>query len=187
MSFDQVLAVVDVPATGGNEAFKDFTVPAIYLSPGELSLLVYAEAPGFVLNTFALQPAAQSPAVYPAALTHRSGVAELTGRGEAGHPFGYVRNLGRSGSSLTFGVQGGVGGPRTLRLHYSSGQTKPVALALTVGDKAAVKLAMPPTGGEWKSFDVPVVLEAGANRVLFTGQEENWESVSLDQLEVTPR
>ncbi len=187
MAFDQVLAVVDIPATGGDDIFKDIKVSTIYLNPGELSLLVYAEAPGLVLNTFALQPARQAPSIYPAALAYRLGVAELTGRGEAGHPNGYVRNIGRRGSSLTFGVQAGAGGPRTLRLHYSSGQTRPVALALTVGDKAAVKLAMPPTGGEWENYDVPVVLEAGVNRVLIAGQEENWESMSLDRLELLLR
>jgi alpha-glucosidase len=187
VSQDQTVATVEVPATGGADAFRDFRFPAIYLNPGELPLLVFVEAPGASLNTITLAPASQSPSTYPAALALRRGVAELTGRGEAGRPFGYVRNLGRAGSSLLFGVDGGVGGPRNARLHYSSNQAGPVSLTLTVGDGPAVKLAMPPTAGEWRGFDVPVILAAGANRVLIEGREDGWNSVQLDRIEIVPR
>jgi len=187
VALDQTVATVEVPATGGDDAFRDFRFPAVYLNPGELALLVYVEAPGAVLNTFSLEPAARVPSTYAAALAFRRGVADLTGRGEAGRPLGYVRNLGRAGSSLTFGVSGGAGGPRTVRLRYSSNQAGPVALTLAVGDWPAARLSMPPTGGEWKPFDVPVSLSAGANRIVIEGREDGWNSVQLDQIEILPR
>ena len=187
VSLDQTIATVEVPATGAPDAFRDLGYPNVYLNPGEQSLLVYVEAPGFALNTLALAPAARAPSTYAAALALRRGVAELTGRGGAGRPFGYVKNLGRAGSSLTFGVAGGGGGPRTVRLRYSSGQDVPVALALRAGDAPETKLAMPPTQGRWRDFDVPVTLAAGASRVVIEGREDGWNSVELDRIEILPR
>jgi len=90
-----------VPVTGGENAFRDVTVPAVYLNPGELSLLLYVDAPGFALNSFEFRPSAQPPSIYPAALAARTGVielAELNG-GSAGR--GVLRNLGHIGSSAT--------------------------------------------------------------------------------------
>jgi hypothetical protein len=113
-------------------------------------------------------------------------VAELAGVGEAGHPEGYVRNLGRSGSSMTFGIDADATGPRLLRFHYLSGQTRDVALSLAAGVAPAIKVAAPPTNGEWRTFDVPVILATGTNRVVLTGKEENWESIQVDQVEVEP-
>jgi alpha-glucosidase len=187
VSLDQTVATVEVPPTGGADAFRDFRFPAVYLNPGELALLVFVEAPGAALNAITLKPAARAPSTYPAALAFRRGVAELTGRGDAVRPLGYVRNLGRAGSSVTFGVSGGGGGAQTVRLLYSSNQAGPVALALTVGDGLAVKLPMPPTAGEWKAIDVPVTLATGANRVVVEGREDGWNSVQLDRIEILAR
>ena len=135
VALDQTLATVDVAATGGADVFRDFTFPTLYLNPGELSLLVYVESPGFALNTLALRLSASAPSTYAAPLAFRRGVADVAGRGEEGRPLGYVRNLGRAGSSITFGVLGGGGGARSMRIHYSSNQKGPVALALSVGDQ----------------------------------------------------
>jgi alpha-glucosidase len=184
VALDQTIVTVDVPATGGADVFRDFAFPTVYFNPGELTLLVYADAGEVALNTISLAPSAAHPSVYPAARGQRRGVAELAGQGETGHPLGYVRNLGRAGSSLTFSLDGGAGGPRTLRIHYSSGQTRPVALALAIGNRPEINLPAPPTGNDWKDLDVPVTLQAGANRVVLSGQEENWESVQIDQVEV---
>lgn len=186
-ALDQSVATIEVPPTGAADAFRDFRVPNVYLNPGEQSLLVYAESPGFALNTLGLAPAARAPSTYPAALAFRRGVAELTGRGEAARPFGYVKNLGRAGSSLTFGVDGGAGGPRTVRMLYSSGQPGPVALALRVGDRPEARLSAPPTAGKWSPLDVPVTLAAGSNRVVIEGREDGWSSVELDHVEIRPR
>ncbi len=187
VALDQTLATVEVPATGGADAFRDFRFPGVYLNPGELALLVYVEAQGAALNTISIEPAAVSPSTYPAALAFRRGVADVTGRGEAGHELGYIRNLGRAGSSVTFGVSGGSGGPRNVRLHYSSSQAGPVAITLAVGNGAPVKLPVAPTAGAWRLLDVPVTLEAGANRIQIEGHEEGWNSIQLAQIEVLPR
>jgi hypothetical protein len=184
VALDQTIATVEIPATGGVDVFRDFAFPTVYFNPGELTLLVYVDVGGVALNTIRVQPAARQPSVYPAALAHRRGVAELAGQGEAGHPLGYVRNLGRAGSSLTFGLHAGEGGARILRFHYASGQTRPVALSLAVGDGPEATVAAPPTNGEWKDLDLPVTLQPGANRVVLAGQEENWESVQVEQVEV---
>jgi alpha-glucosidase len=187
VALDQTLATVEVPATGGADAFRDFRFPGVYLNPGELALLVYVEAQGAALNTISIEPAAVSPSTYPAALAFRRGVADVTGRGEAGHELGYIRNLGRAGSSVTFGVSGRSGGPRNVRLHYSSSQAGPVAITLAVGNGAPVKLPVAPTAGAWRLLDVPVTLEAGANRIQIEGHEEGWNSIQLAQIEVLPR
>jgi alpha-glucosidase len=187
IALDQTIATVDIPSTGGDDAFADFRCANVYLNPGELSMLVYVETPGASLNTVTLKPAEQPPSSYAAALAFRSGVASLTGLGDAKRPLGFIQNLGRAGSALTFGVVGGPGGPRTVRIHYSSGQKAPVALTLAVGDGPAEKLPMAPTAGEWKTVDVPVVLAAGGNRLRIEGREDGWNSVEVDRIEILPR
>jgi alpha-glucosidase len=187
VTLDHTLATVVVPATGGSDVYRDFRFPTLYINPGELSLLVYAEAPGFALNTLTLVPAASAPSTYLAPLAFRRGVADVSGRGEEGRPLGYVRNLGRAGSSITFGVLGGSGGTRWVSIHYSSNQKAPVALSLAVGDDPAVSLPMPPTAGEWRSIKVPVTLAAGGNRLRIEGREDGWSSVQVDQVEILPR
>jgi len=187
VALDQTVASVEVPATGGGDAFADVRIPNVYLNPGETSLLVYVDSAGASLNTLRLEPAAAPLSTYPAALAFRRGVAGLAGIGEAARPLGYVQNLGRNGSSLTFGVDAGAGGPSTLRITYSSSQKLPVALTIAVGAHPAEKLPMPPTAGAWTSLDVPATLAAGANRVVIEGHEEEWNSVLLDKIEVEPR
>ena len=186
VALDQTIATVDVPATGGADSFRDLAVPSVYLNPGEVSLLVYADLPGAALNTFRLAPAAAPPPTYPAALAARSGVAGLAGLGEAGRPQGYVQNLGRKGSSVTFGVDAAAAGPAALRLHYLSSQKAPVALSVAVGGGPAGGLSMAPSDGRWTSLDVPLTLAAGANRVVIEGMEEGWSSVLLDKVELLP-
>jgi hypothetical protein len=187
VALDQTIATADVPSTGGGDVFADFLFANVYLNPGELSMLVYVEAPGASLNTFTFKPSERPPSSYTAALAYRSGVASLTGLGDAKQPLGFIQNLGRAGSGLTFGVVGGAGGPRTVRIHYSSTQQVPVALTLAVGDAPAEKLPMAPTAGEWKTVDVPVVLAAGGNRLRIEGHEDGWNSVQVDQVEILPR
>jgi alpha-glucosidase len=186
VALDQTIATVEVPATGGDDTFAEFRFPGVYLNPGELSLLVFADASGVSLNTFTLAPAAKHASIYAAPLAFKRGVVGIAGVGQPDRPMGYVQNLGRVGSSLLFGVDGGAGGPSTLRLHYANGLAVPVALSLTVGSGAAVSLPMPPTGKDWKNLDVPVTLEAGANRILIEGKEDGWSSVLLDQIEFLP-
>lgn len=184
VALDQNVAVVDVPPTGGDDSFADILVPNVYLNPGELSLMVFVDSPGAALNTFSLKPAKSPPSLYPAALAFRRGVASLTGLGDPKQPLGYVQNLGRNGSSLTFGVNSPAARPAVLRIGYASGQKVPVSLAVAVGDGKAAPLAAPPTGGEWSSLDVPVNLGAGSTRVVIEGHEPEWSSVQVRQVEV---
>lgn len=182
IALDRTLASLEVPATGGADTFRDFTFPAVYLNPGELSLMAYVDAPGVAFNTIALRASATTPAIYPAALALRRGVTEHVGVGEPAHPLGYVRNLGRTGGSLTFGIVAAAPGPQTLRLRYQSTYQKPVALSLAVGDGPAQPLAMASTDGVWTDVDLPVTLQAGANRVVLAGQEPEWNSVAVESL-----
>jgi hypothetical protein len=187
VALDQTVATAEISATGGDDTFRDFRFPGVYLNPGELSMLVYVEAPGASLNSFTLRPAERPLSTYPAALAFRSGVAALTGLGDAKRPLGYIQNVGRAGSGLTFGVFGGAGGPEVVRIHYSSSQQGPVALTLAVGDSPALAMPMAPTAGEWKTRDVPVTLAPGSNRLRIEGHEDGWNSVQIDQIEILPR
>jgi hypothetical protein len=187
IALDQTIATVDVPATGGADVFRDFHFPGVYLNPGEESLLVFVESGGAALNTFTLHPVAKSLSTYPAAFANRHGVAGIAGLGDKARPLGYIQNLGRAGSSLTFGVDGGAGGSEVVRLHYASGQKLPVALTLTVGNGPALPIPLPPTAGAWTNFDVPVTLQAGANRILIEGHEDGWNSIQLDRIEIIPK
>jgi hypothetical protein len=184
MAQDQAAAEIGVPATGGDDEFKDVLVPGVYLNPGEQTLMAYVDKGEFSLASFDLRPARSVPSVYPAVLALRKGVVELAGRGEAGRQRGFIRNLGRVGSGLDFGVMAGEGGQRMLRLSYANGLKKPVALSLTVGRGPAVKLDLPPTDGQWRPFDVPVRLEPGADRVAIDGREEGWDSIQFESLEL---
>ena len=184
VALDQTVAAVEVPATGGDDTFADILIPNVYLNPGELSLMVYVDAEGAALNTFGLRPAKAPPAVYPAALAFRRGVASLTGLGDPKRPLGYVQNLGRAGSSITFGVNSASAGPAVLRIYYASGQKVPVALSVAVGDGKAAGLPAPPSGGEWTTLDVPVTLQAGSTRIVIEGHEPEWSSVQVSQVEV---
>ena len=172
---DQTLVNV---SAGKDPAFHNVTVPSIYLNPGELNMLLFVEAPGFALSTLDFRPAEHPPTLYPAISAQRSGVAEVA-------ESRYIQSLGRVGSGLTFGLS--QNGPATLRLRYRNGLTKPIALTLQVGDTPAVKLAMPPTGGQWAPFEVPVTLQPGGNRVILQGQESGWDSMQLESLEVLSR
>ncbi|HEY4989292.1 MAG TPA: carbohydrate-binding protein, partial [Opitutaceae bacterium] len=187
VALDQTVALVDIPATGSDEVYGDVRVQTLYLNPGELSLMVFVETPGAVLNTFTLQPAAKPLSIYPAALAFRRGVVGLTGLGDPAHPLGFIRNLGRAGSSLLFGVNVGTSGPGLVRVRYASNEAVPVALTLTEGDAPGTKLAMAPTAGAWKTIDVPVNLPSGSDRILIEGNEADWNSVQVDQIEILPK
>ncbi len=187
VALDQTIASVEIPSTGGDDRFADFSVSNVYLNPGELSLMVYVDSEGCALNTFELEPAKAPPSDYPAALAARRGVASLAGLGDPRFPMGYVQNLGRVGSSLTFGVSAGAGGPAILRISYASGQKAPVALTLAAGAAAAADLPMPPTSGEWKTLEVPVTLSPGGNRIVIEGHEPEWSSVQVDKIELLKR
>jgi hypothetical protein len=185
VALDQTIATLDLPAAG--TAFGDWHFPAVYLNPGEVSLLLFVDRGDLALASFSLTPAAAKPATYPAPLAFRRGVVGIAGVGRDGRALGYVQNLGRQGSSLLFGIDGGPGGPRVLRLHYANGKTVPVALTLKVGDQPPVKLPMAPTADAWRDLDVPVNLAPGGNRILLEGQEDGWNSVQLDWVEIVTK
>jgi alpha-glucosidase len=184
MALDQVVAIIDVPATGNDDAFKDVNIPAVYLNPGELSLLLYVDAPGFALNSFEFRPSAHPPSVYPAALGARTGVTELADLDGGSTGRGILRNLGRIGSSVTFGVVSDREGETILRFRYQGAAGKALPFSLRVGDAAEKPLQIASTNGEWKTFDVPVLLQPGANRVNLAGLVDGWDSIALDSLEV---
>jgi alpha-glucosidase len=184
MALDQVAAVIDVPATGGDDVFKEITLPAVYLNPGELSLLLFVDAPGFALNTFEFRRTAQPPSVYPAALAARTGVVELADLNGGSTDRRVLRNLGRLGSSVTFGVVSAKGGTATLRLRYQGAAGKALPYSLKVGDTQEISLQISPTGGEWKTLDVAVALQPGANRLTLAGLVDGWDSITLDSVEV---
>jgi alpha-glucosidase len=187
MALDQAVAVIDVPATGSDDAFKDLGFPAVYLNPGELSLMVLADAPGFALKSLEFRPTANAPSVYSAALAARTGVVELADLNSGPARRGVIRNLGRIGSSVTFGVVSTRGGDAILRFHYQGAAGKPLPFSVKVGDAKEIPLAIPSTGGEWKDFDVTVRLQPGATRVTLAGLVDGWDSIVLDSLELVTR
>jgi len=181
VALDQTIATVEVPATGGDDVFQDVRVANVYFNPGELSLLLFVEAPGFTLNTFSLAPAVQPPAVYPAIRAARAGVAELE-RDGGGAGRGAVRNFGRNGCSLTFGVNAPATDEATLLLRYQNTRGKPLPYSVQIGAAATTKFILPDTAGEWRDFPLKVTLQAGANTVVVRGLVEGWDGVTVEHL-----
>ena len=175
----QAIASVDVPA-GGDDSFRDLSIKNVYLNPGELTLLVVAETGGVSLNSFEFAPSLDAPSVYSAALAARKGPIEARTDGS-------VVNLGIAGSSLVFGVGGKTGGARVLRLRYSSGAKKGVALSLSAGIDKPRDIALPPTGGVVKTADFPVTFAPGGARISLEGLEKAWDTVQLETVELLSR
>jgi len=184
---DRTVATVEVPATGGADAFKDIAIPGVYLNPGEQGLLLLVEAPGFALNTIEFRPAAKLPTVYPAEIAARAGVVELSPTNGDDGVKAVLTKLGRIDSSATFGVMVAKAGPATLRYVYQNATGKTLPFTLRVGDGAETKLSIPPTGNAWQNLDLPVTLRAGGNRVTLAGQVDGWDAISLRALEVIAR
>lgn len=184
---DYEVAVAELPATGGADKFQELLLPRVYLPPGERTLLLLVDKPGFRLNTFEFLPANHYPSVYPATLAKRAGVAELVPVTDGPAGQGAVQNLGRAGSSVTFGLMSAHGGKTTLRLHYRGFAATPLPYRVALNDADNLSLSLPPTGGAWKFFDLPVELKPGANRFSVTGLVEGWDSVVLDSVELLTR
>jgi hypothetical protein len=145
--------------------------------------MLYVDHPGFRINTIAFTPTEKPPAIYPATRATRAGVAEIeNGGGSAGQ--GAIRNFGRIGSSLTFGIVAPKAGEATLRLRYQNTTGKSLPYSLQAGASPARPIALPPTNGEWRAFDLPVTLQAGANVVTLRGLVDGWDSAALEQVEL---
>ena len=186
VAYDQDIAVIDVPATGGDNVWQDVSIPTVYLNPGQLSLLLFVDQPGFLLNTIEFARSLKAPSVYPARLAVRAGVAEVDRAGGAAGQ-GAIRNFGRLGSSLTFGIVAPKAGEATLRLHYQNATSKTLPCSVQAGAEAAQNFALPPTAGEWRTFDLNVALQPGANPVILRGLVDGWDAVSLEDLELVVR
>ena len=93
-----------------------------------------------------------------------------------------------TGSSVTFGILGLSNGPAMVRLFYRNGLAKPVAATFAIDDAPQQALPLPPSGADaWRPLDLPVDLPAGTHRLVLRGQEEGWDSVQLDHIEILPR
>ena len=183
MALDQIVAVIDVPATGGDDVWRGVKITNVYLNPGELSLLLYIEQSGFRLNTLEFARSVEALNVYPSTRALRAGMAEIVnGGGPSGHDA--VRNLCKLGTSLTWGVVAPNTGEHTLSFLYQNSSDKPLPYEFAVGKTTALPLALPPTGNEWKNFVVKVPLEAGGNRVQLRSLNPGWESIVIEQLEL---
>jgi alpha-glucosidase len=184
----QTIATIEAPATTTAKVWRDIAVPNVYLNPGDCSVMLFVDRPGFSLNYLEFRPAANPPGLYDAALALRAGTTELRdlGKGFQGH--GTLGGLGRIGSSATFGVLAPSNGPATVRLFYRNGLAKPVAATFAIDDAPQQALPLPSTGADaWRPFDLPVALSPGAHRLVLRGQEEGWDSVQLDHIEILPR
>jgi hypothetical protein len=180
---DRVIAVVEVPVTGADDNWTDVMVPGVYLNPGELSLMLYVDLPGFRLNTVEFRRAAAAPRLYPAILGARSGFAEVerTG-GSAGK--GAVANLGRLGSSLSFGIVAPAAGEATLRIRYQNTRGRALPYSARLGGVEFRQLTLPDTGGRWLDFELKAALVAGANAFSLHGLVEGYDGVTVEQLEL---
>lgn len=186
VALDQVVASIDVPPTGGDNVWKDVVIPSTYFNPGEVSLMVYVEQPGFSLNTLGFSRTAQPPTLYPASRAFRTGVAEiLNGGGSNGQDA--IRNFGRRGTSLTWGVVAPRAGQATLRFLYQNNTGKPLPFELKIGETAAQPVTLAPKDDLWQTVDLTGDLEAGANRVQLSGLGEGWDSITVERLELVMR
>jgi len=178
---DRTIAVIDVPATGGDGVWTDVSVPLVYLNPGELSLMLYIESPGFLLNTLEFHRVKGPPVVYPAPLGARAGIAEVDRKGSSKGESA-LKNLGRLGSAVTLAIVAPKSGRARLRLLYQSGSTKELSYSVQVGTGAAREFTLAATGGRWSTYDLPVVLQEGANSVTLSGKVDGWDSVTLESV-----
>jgi len=184
----QTIATFDATKTFPTAAWHDVLVSNVYLNPGESSLMLFVDRPGFSLSLLDFRPAANPPHVYDGALAFRAGTTELRNLGNGFRGRGTLGGLGRIGSSVTFGVLGLPGGQSTVRLYFRNGLAKPVALTFAIDAAPAQPLSLPPAAGDaWQSFDLPTPLSPGTHRLVLRGQEEGWDSVQLDHLEILSR
>ncbi len=110
-------------------------------------------------------------------------MAEIqNGSGSAGR--GAVRNLCHLGTSLTWGVVAPHEGAATLRFLYQNSSDKALPYEVAIDGAPGRPLNLLPTGGEWKTTDLNVTLESGANRVEFRSLIKGWESVALEELQL---
>ena len=183
----QTIATITAAKTVPPSLWHDVLASNVYLNPGEFNLMLYVDHAGFSLNALDFRPAANPPRVFDAALAFRSGTTELRNLGGGFHGNGTLGGLGRIGSSVTFGGLGLPGGQSAARLYYRNGQPKAVALTFSIDDAPPQSVALPPTAGDaWHAFDLPTPLSPGSHRLTLRGQEDGWESVQLDRLEVIP-
>jgi alpha-glucosidase len=184
----QTIAIFSAAKAAADVAWHDVLVPNVYLNPGESSLTLFVDRPGFSLNLMDFRPAQNFPHVYDAALAFRTGTTELRNLGGGFQGNGTLGGLGRIGSSVTFGVLGLSGGQTTVRLYYRNGLAKSVAVTFAIDGMPPQALTLPPTSGDgWQAFDLPATLAPGNHRLLLRGQEDGWDSVQLDHIEVLRR
>jgi alpha-glucosidase len=184
----QTIATFAAAETSPASAWRDVLATNVYLNPGESNLMLFVDRAGFSLNFLEFRPAAHPPRVYDAALSFRTGTTELRNLGGGFQGHGTLGGLGRTGSSVTLGLFAPPGGQSTVRLHYRNGLPKAVALTFAVDDAPAQAIALPPAAGDaWKTFDLPLTLPPGSHRLVLRGQEEGWDSIQLDHLEVLSR
>jgi hypothetical protein len=181
-ALDQMLATIDIPATGGDNVWQEIKVGSVYLNPGETGLMLYIDQPGFRLNTLDFSACQNPPAVYPAYLGLRSGIAEIdrSGGRQGGSA---IRNLGRIGTGLTMGLLAPASGETVVRLHYWNTAGKPLPFSVQVGEGTEQEIMIPVTSG-WGTFDIRLPLESGANAISLRGKVDGWDSIILDSLEV---
>lgn len=183
----QTIATFAASKSGPSAGWRDVLASDVYLNSGESTIMLYVDQPGFSLNHLDFKPARNPPHVYDAALALRSGTTELRNLGAGFEGHGTLGGLGRIGSSVTFGLLGLPGGTSTARLFYRNGLTKSVALAFAIDGESAQSLSLPPSKGDaWQPFDLPAPLTPGAHRLVIRGQEQGWDSVQLDHIEVLP-
>jgi alpha-glucosidase len=188
LAADQLAADIRVPETGDAGRFVDVAVPNVYLNPGEVTLMVFAETDGVALDGFEFKAAASPPATYAAALGKLQGTAEVRFAGEGSDGRGLLDRLGRIGSTATYGIGAKTSGPATLRIRYRNTSGQPVRIAVRVGAGPVQQVSFPPVADDgWQTLDVVAHFEPGPNTVSFSGIEETWNSISLDRISIVPR
>jgi alpha-glucosidase len=184
----QTIAVFDAAKADADAGWREVVASNVYLNPGETSLMLFVDREGFSLNGFDFRVSESPPRVYDAALAFRAGTTELRSLGGGFQGHGTLGGLGRLGSSVTFGLSGLPDGKATARLFYRNGLAKPVSLSFAIDASPAQPLALPPTKGDsWQPFDLPTPLTPGTHRLVLRGQEDGWDSVQLDHVEVVVR
>ncbi len=170
--------VPPVEITGGEVVIRN-----VYLNPGEDSLLLSVEQGGFALNDLEFRRAENASTGVEAYLALKTGNASV-GKDETGRP--RLDGFGQRSGSATVGIVSAREGAGKVRLRYANTGAKTIVVQLTVNGGKPVDVALPGTGGKWTVLDFPANFVAGPNRIALTWTHEEWDSATLQRIEIAP-
>jgi alpha-glucosidase len=165
-----------ITVSSGSE-FQNVVVPNVYLNPGEDSLMLYVDRPGFELDSLEFRQSVGAPNKYPAEFAASTGqVVSVAGS---------LGNVGQLRGSVTMGIAANTPGSHKLRVRYANGGRN-VRLNLSINNGETTAIEFPNTGGEdgWKDLDLSVDLRSGPNRLTLSWNTSGYDSISIQNFSV---